>query len=31
MSNPRLEIQQLKVRQLVDDYRGGHLVIPEFQ
>ena len=31
MSTPRLEIQQLKVRQLVDDYRGGRLVIPEFQ
>jgi hypothetical protein len=27
----RLEIQQLKVRQLVEEYRGGRLVIPEFQ
>ncbi len=31
MSTPRLEIQQIKVRQLVEDYRGGRLVIPEFQ
>ena len=31
MQEPRLEIQNLKVRQLVDDYRGGKLVIPEFQ
>ena len=28
---PRLETQNLKVRQLVEDYRGGRLVIPEFQ
>jgi len=28
---PRLEIQNLKVRQLIEDYRGGRLVIPEFQ
>jgi hypothetical protein len=28
---PRLEIQRLKVRQIVDDYRSGRLVIPEFQ
>jgi len=27
----RLEIQTLKVRQVVEDYRGGRLVIPEFQ
>lgn len=27
----RLEIQQLKVKQLIDDYRTGRLVIPEFQ
>lgn len=27
----RLENHYLKVRQLVDDYRGGRLVIPEFQ
>ena len=31
MPAPRLEIQRLKIRQLVDDYRGGKLVIPEFQ
>jgi hypothetical protein len=31
MSEPRLEIQNLKIRQLVDDYRGGRLVVPEFQ
>src|SRR5476651_846218 len=31
MLTPRLEIQQIKVRQLVEDYRGGLLVIPEFQ
>lgn len=28
---PHLEIQNLKVRQIVEDYRGGRLVIPEFQ
>ena len=31
MPAPRLEIQTLKIRQLVDDYRGGRLAIPEFQ
>lgn len=31
MSTPRLEIQTIKIRQLVDDYRSGRLVIPEFQ
>jgi hypothetical protein len=31
MANPRLEIQQLKVRQIIDDYRAGRIVIPEFQ
>lgn len=31
MSTPRLEIQTLKIRQVVEDYRGGKLVIPEFQ
>src|ERR1019366_4085320 len=31
MPTPRLEIQNLKIRQLVDDYRCGRLVIPEFQ
>jgi len=28
---PRLETQNPKVRQLIDDYRGGRIVIPEFQ
>ena len=27
----RLENHYIKIRQLVDDYRGGRLVIPEFQ
>jgi hypothetical protein len=31
MSDPRLEIQNLKIRQIIDDYRGGRLVVPEFQ
>jgi len=31
MQTARLEIERLKVRQVVDDYRGGRLVIPEFQ
>lgn len=31
MTTPRLEIQQIKVRQLIDDYRSGRLVVPEFQ
>ncbi len=31
MSEARLEIDRIKVRQLVDDYRAGRLVIPEFQ
>jgi hypothetical protein len=31
MSTSRLEIQQLKIRQIVDEYRGGRLVVPEFQ
>jgi hypothetical protein len=31
MTTPRLEIQTLKIRQIVDDYRDGRLVIPEFQ
>src|SRR5690349_7454748 len=29
--DPRLEHQNLKVRQLVEDYRLGRMVIPEFQ
>lgn len=28
---PRLEHQTLKVRQLIEEYRGGRIVIPEFQ
>jgi len=28
---PRLEHQNFKVKQLVDDYRAGRIVIPEFQ
>jgi hypothetical protein len=28
---PRLEHQTFKVRQLIDDYRAGRIVIPEFQ
>lgn len=28
---PRLEQQTFKIRQLIDDYRGGRIVIPEFQ
>ena len=31
MPDPRLEIVQKKVRELVDDYRAGRVVIPEFQ
>ncbi len=31
MPNLRLEIERIQVKQLVDDYRGGRLVIPEFQ
>lgn len=31
MSTPRLEIQNLKIGQVVNDYRSGRLVIPEFQ
>ena len=30
-TEPRLEHQILKVRQLIDDYRAGRIVIPEFQ
>jgi hypothetical protein len=28
---PRLKLEQVKVRQLISDYRSGHIVIPEFQ
>jgi uncharacterized protein with ParB-like and HNH nuclease domain len=31
MTQPRLEHQNVKVRQLIDDYRAGRIVIPEFQ
>ena len=30
-TEPRLEHQPIKVRNLIDDYRAGHIVIPEFQ
>ena len=31
MPEPRLEHQTMKIRQLIDDYRYGRIVIPEFQ
>lgn len=31
MSEPHLEPNTIKVKQLVDDYRSGRIVIPEFQ
>jgi hypothetical protein len=31
MSEPRLEHQNVKIKQLIDDYRSGRIVIPEFQ
>jgi uncharacterized protein with ParB-like and HNH nuclease domain len=31
MANPHLEHPTIKVRQLVEDYRAGRIVIPEFQ
>jgi hypothetical protein len=31
MADARLEIHRLPVRQVVEDYRGGRLVVPEFQ
>ncbi len=31
MPEPRLECQNIKVKQLIDDYRSGRVVIPEFQ
>jgi hypothetical protein len=31
MTQPRLKLEQVKVKQLVADYRAGHIVIPEFQ
>ena len=30
-TKPRIEHQTLKVRQLIDDYQAGRIVIPEFQ
>ena len=30
MSEPRLEHQNVKVKQLIDNYRPGRIVIPEF-
>ena len=30
-SMARLDVQQLKVREVIEDYRAGRLVIPEFQ
>jgi uncharacterized protein with ParB-like and HNH nuclease domain len=31
MPESRLEHQNVKVKQLIDDYRSGRIVIPEFQ
>src|SRR6266478_6388811 len=31
MTEPRLEHQVVKIKQLVEDYRAGRIVIPEFQ
>lgn len=31
MTEPRLEHQSVKVKQLIDDYRMGRIMIPEFQ
>jgi hypothetical protein len=31
MTEPRLEHQNVKIKQLIDDYRSGRIVIPEFQ
>src|SRR5258708_16707612 len=31
MTEPRLEHQNIKIKQLIDDYRMGRVVIPEFQ
>src|SRR5438874_11755562 len=31
MPQPRLKLDQVKIKQLVTDYRAGHIVIPEFQ
>jgi hypothetical protein len=31
MAEPHLEHQSVKIKQLIEDYRMGHIVIPEFQ
>jgi uncharacterized protein with ParB-like and HNH nuclease domain len=31
MIQPQLKLETVKVKQLVADYRAGHIVIPEFQ
>ena len=31
MLEPRLEHQNVKIRQLIDDYRSGRIVIPKLQ
>src|SRR5271166_5704289 len=31
MIQPHLKLEAVKVKQLVADYRAGHIVIPEFQ
>jgi len=31
MAEPHLEHQNVKIKQLIDDYRMGRIVIPEFQ
>ena len=31
MAEPHLEHQNIKIRQLIEDYRMGRIVIPEFQ
>jgi len=31
MTEPRLEVQNVKIKQLVGEYRSGRVVIPEFQ
>ncbi len=31
MPDPRLDHQSIKIRQLIEDYRSGRMVVPEFQ
>ncbi|MGC2422083.1 MAG: DUF262 domain-containing protein [Candidatus Acidiferrales bacterium] len=31
MTQPRLEHQNIKIKELIHEYRAGHIVIPEFQ